>query len=894
MSDLTCGPVSSVPYTPAESLVCEAPPPESLVCEAPPPPPKPPAAPKDQMSVSPAKPKGKSSSSFGFLDEAGQVCRAPEPREKPAKMLSSSDLKSGALDPGLFTANLSNSQVVASLDLELKDRDGLQNRSRNDIEGVVHSGTVSVNRDLFAPGLEALKGTTKSSGDTTTKIKNVSFDPKSQSYNLDLEVTKKLWKVPVWDNFRVQIKPNAQGEMVVALSDNWFPDKKILTQLEQTVRDTMRAKVPAQMQAIKLETEQQGNQLILRPQLKKLEVPLGAGAGITLTEMDSHQAKLRLDNQGHLHVDLKEVKVSGSSGTADSPPGTSVPDTARLNVQIGLGKDGSRQAMTNGTVQVNLDEKETPEIKMGHDRLTDYLKSGTFEGDISLYTHQAPGKTPEVQSRSQVRVKQADLGNGQKVDLETSLRLDFDAANGIRLDTLDHDYPPLKIKTTNNGVEFFVDGKEYYPEMKRLIGSAQESIALETFMFTEDAAGRELAGMLARKAAGLAPAEARLAPAEARLAQTKGVDVRFIFNSWKGDPHAGEASANMLRQASTKIQQEIDASGMSADQKAQAKANLSKNLNWAFFAEGILRSDHRKVLVVDGSQATVGGMNMGEHYLGEKGYHDVMVKMAGPEVRNVHREFLENWYEFRKEAPPADLSTELKSRSDLTRNLEQLQAKGQYQQKAGVQTLVTDDHQIDIERGLVKLIDEAQTELNIEQAFFSDETIVRHLAKAMQERNVKINVIVATDPLASSVFKPANLLSAYELAKVQKASGRGQINLHYYSHEQGGEQNHIHTKAISADGERAIVGSANMIGRSLSSPFLRREPDGQLAQAMYNKEMSLLLEGREFVQEIDERLFNADMSKRTKALDADGILKAVQEAGGEAQLRKQAVAAPFT
>ncbi|MEZ0369646.1 MAG: phospholipase D-like domain-containing protein, partial [Candidatus Sericytochromatia bacterium] len=143
-------------------------------------------------------------------------------------------------------------------------------------------------------------------------------------------------------------------------------------------------------------------------------------------------------------------------------------------------------------------------------------------------------------------------------------------------------------------------------------------------------------------------------------------------------------------------------------------------------------------------------------------------------------------------------------------------------------------------------------------------------------------------------FKPANLLSAYELAKLQKAGAPGQIQLHYYTHEKGGERNHIHTKAMSVDGERAIVGSANMIGRSLSSPFVRRDADGKLSQAMYNKEMSLLLEGRQFVQEIDERLFQDDMSKRTKAMDADAILKAVQDAGGEAELRKKAVAAPFT
>lgn len=888
MGDLTCGPSNY--YTPVESLVCE---PEPLVCEAPPPPPpKPkPKPPRDQVSVSPQSKasQGKSPASFGFLDEANQVCRMPEPGEKPAKMLSTSDLGIQSLDPGLFSANLSNSQVLAELDLELVDKDGLQNRSRNDIEGVIHTGKVSINKDLFAPALTALKGTTKSSGDTSTKIKDVKYDAASQSYTLDLEVTKKILKVPIWDNFKVQIKANPQGEMVVEINDNWFPDKKILDQLEQTVRDTLRSKVPQQLQTIRLETQQQDNQLILRPQLKQLEIPLGSGAGITLSEMDSSQARLELDQQGNLHVNLHEVRVAGSTGTAENSAGSS-PDTARLNVQIGLGKDGSRQALTNGHVEVQLDESETPGIKMGNDRLTDYLRSGTLQGDLSLYVKQEPGKAPEVQSRSQVKVKDADLGNGQKVDLETSLRLDFDQANGIRLDTLDPSYETIKFRPSQNGVEFYVDGKEYYPEMKRLIQNAKESIALETFMFTEDTTGHEIADLLARKAAGL---DTQASAVQMGKQTANGVDVRFIFNSWKGDANAGEASAKMLKAAKAKVESQIDASAMSLQQKAQAKANLERNLNWAFFSEGILRSDHRKVLVVDGSQASVGGMNMGDHYLSEDAYHDVSVKVAGPEVRNIHKEFLENWYEFRKEAPPGPLEDQLKSRRELQQSLSSLQAAGQYKSKAGVQTLVTDDRQVDIERGIVRLIDEATTELNIEQAFFSDETVNKHLAQAI-EKGVKINVIVAADPLASSVFTPANLLSAYELAKLQKAGAPGQITLHYYSHEDGGERNHIHTKAISADGQRAIVGSANMIGRSLSSPFLRRDTDGQLSQAMYNKEMSLLLESPEFVEQINQRLFQNDMQRRTRALDADGILKAVQEAGGEAELRKKAVAAPFT
>ncbi|MGV3523000.1 MAG: phospholipase D-like domain-containing protein [Candidatus Sericytochromatia bacterium] len=888
MDSLSCGP--SGPYSAPEPLVCQAPPPETLVCEAPPAAPMKPVsaakpkttAPRDQFAQSSSS--GSSAVSHTFLDEAGQVCR------DPASVPASLNLPSARLDPALFSATLANSQVVATLDLELHDRDGLQRRSPQDIQGTIHSGTVGVSGDLFAPALQALKGTRRTSGDTTTVVKDARFDAATRSYVIDLEVTKRFWKLPVWDNFQVRFQANAQGQLTAQLDQNWFPDAQVLEQLEASIRQTVRDKIPPQYQALRLDTTRQDNALVLQPQLKQIDIPLGQQGQIHLEQIDSAQARLRLDGSGNLHVDLQNVAVSGSSSLGGSAPPVSAgtPDRARFQVQLGVGKDGSRQALTQGRLQVQLDESETPEIKLGHDRLVDYLKSGELDAELGVYVKQQPGQAAEVISRSRVQIRQADLGQGTQADLQTALQLDFDGQNGLRLTTPQHHYAPLQVQTTDNGVEFLIDGKQYFPEMKRLIASAQESVALETYMFTDDAVGREIAELLARKAAGLA-----VGAATPRLNSARGIDVRFIFNSWKGNAPDGAASERLLTDAKNRISAEIQGSGLSPADKAQAVANLERNLNWTFFSEGILRSDHRKVLVVDGSQATVGGMNLGQHYLGDAGYHDVMVKMAGPEVQNVHREFLENWYAFRHETPPENWREQLRSPERLQANLESLQSQGQYRTQAGVQTLVTDDRQVDIERGLISLIDGATREINIQQAFFADERINAHLADAIR-RGVTVNVIVAEDPLAPGVFKAANLLSAYQLAQAQQASGTGQIHFHTYADPAGGERNHIHTKAISVDGNRAMIGSANMIGRSLSSPFAITDADGQLSQAMYNKEMSLLLEGAAFVEEIDQRLFQQDMQHRSRVLDAAGIVRAVEAAGGEAELRKQALAAPFT
>jgi phosphatidylserine/phosphatidylglycerophosphate/cardiolipin synthase-like enzyme len=877
MGDLTCQPPLN--YTPVESLMCQ---PEPLVCEAPPPPPKPAAKPKPpQDQYKPKVEAGKSTPAYPFLNVEKQVCEAPP-----------TDASETPIDPALFTSSLAHSKLVADLDLSLTDHNGLTQMGAGDLSGEITRGTVSVNRSLFEGALQALKGTVKRNAaeNTTTTVKDVRFDPQDRSYVLKLEVEKKLWKVPVWDNFEVRFKGDAQGKLQAQLDDNWMPDARILGELEKSVRETVRNQLPAGGPQVSLQVQQQGNALTFTPELKALEVPIAAQGSVKLDHIDANKAKISLDTQGNLHVKLDGVKVKGSSSTtAPATPQAGPADQLQVQLKVGIDKDNTRQMYAQGNMQVHLDEKETAAIQLGGESLGHYLHSGTLNNQFSLYLNQAPGQPPAIQSQSALRIPDAKVGD-QTVDLKTALKLRYDPAQGIQLETLQPAYEPLNLQTSANGLELYVNGSEYFPEMKRLMGAAQESIDLETYMLHNDPAGHEIAAILARKAAGLS-AEG---PVQRDAQAPDGVGVRFIFNSWKGSLSGGAESEEVLHKAKDKVKAEIANAPLTPAQKEQALAQLEKNLQWKFFSDGILRSDHRKVLVIDGAQATVGGKNLSDKYLSDNAYHDVTLKMAGPEVSRVHREFLENWFEFRQQPQPspAEWGQLLKSEAELQHTLETERAKGGYRQQAQVSTLVTDDHQTEIEQGMLKLIDEAEQEIYVQQAFFADERITTHLKAAMQ-RGVDVHVIVAENPIID-MFGPANLLSAHTLAKAKQEGAPGDIRLHYYNNPQGGETRFIHTKALSADGKRAIVGSANMIGRSLSSPFQQVKPDGSTVQTMYNKELSLFIEDPGMVQEIDQRLFQFDMQHRARELDAAAIEAAVQQAGGEAELRKKALPVPFT
>jgi phosphatidylserine/phosphatidylglycerophosphate/cardiolipin synthase-like enzyme len=801
--------------------------------------------------------------------------------------------KNKHIDSSTFTSDLSNSKVVMDLDLEITDRNGFNNTGKDDISGKINNGTVGINKDLIDKAVSSIKGYKSTDGNRTTIVKDVKFNEKEKAYVIDIEATQKIPKLNMplaWDNFKVKFKVDDSGKLVAKLDDNWIPNAIILNKLEGIVKDKIKSNIPKEYQNLKIEVKKEANKLVLVPDIKELEVPIASKAGIKINHIDGEKAKFTIDDKGNIKIKLNNVAISGSSALkGESSKTTDKPDQAQISLKLAINKDDKREVYAKGKVKIDLDENETKSVKLGNESLGNYFKEGKILTDFSLHLTQKGSEKPTVEAKNYVYIQDAKLGD-QKVNLATSLSLNFDKDTGITLDAIEEKQAPININTSENGVELFINGATYFPEMKNMINKAKESIDLETYMFHNDSAGNSTAYLLAKKAAGL---EAQEGKPDIVANSANGVKVRVIFNSWQGKLDHGKESEEVFTRAMEKVKSEIHNSKLPPDQKEKAIENLEKNLKYKFFTDGILRSDHRKVFVVDGLEATVGGMNMGSQYLSTDAYHDVMLKIAGPEVRNVHKEFVENWFEFNNLPQPskAELDSMLKSDTELKNSLAQLQNKGNYSKTSKVGVLVTDDHQTDIEKGILKLIDEAKKEINIEQAFFSSSKINTHLKEAMK-KGVKVNVIVAKHSLID-IFDSANLNSVYELVKTKKQGAKGDISFFYYD-KNAHEGKHIHTKAISVDGEKAIIGSANMIGRSLNSPFQKINNDGSTAQTMYNKELSLYVEDKKMVNEIDSRLFQEDQVNNAKEIPHSEIEVLVKKAGGESELKKKALIATFT
>ncbi len=155
-----------------------------------------------------------------------------------------------------------------------------------------------------------------------------------------------------------------------------------------------------------------------------------------------------------------------------------------------------------------------------------------------------------------------------------------------------------------NRVRLLNDGEEAFPRMLDAIAGARHSVLVEMYTFASDATGKKFAASLIERA-------------------KEGVTVRVLYD--------GLGS----REASTSMFQSIRAAG--------AVVTPFRPLGWF----SLRRRDHRKIVVVDGATAFLGGMNFSDEYAptseGGQGWHDVQIEIDGPEVKDLVSLFAQVW-----------------------------------------------------------------------------------------------------------------------------------------------------------------------------------------------------------------------------------------------------------
>lgn len=320
----------------------------------------------------------------------------------------------------------------------------------------------------------------------------------------------------------------------------------------------------------------------------------------------------------------------------------------------------------------------------------------------------------------------------------------------------------------DNRVQLLLDGHSSFAERNRLIDGAKSSIHLQTFIFTDDDTGWDLAKRLAAKA-------------------REGVDVRVIYDA-VGSNRAKDEIFEFMREAGVEVRPYAPV----------LDDPLSINARW-----------HEKHLIVDGEVSIEGGMNIADEYAlggsgrlvfsraaeageGSEPWRDVDMKLEGPAVHDAQRAFMRNWAEI---GPP--VADEQMAQLFPPPTVEPPGPKVRVVQHRPDQD--DDEHTNELH---LQCIRSAQKSITIENAYFLPPKEIRD--ELMQAAKRGVDVRVMTNSAASNDIGFVSEAARYFYDELLAAGVK-------IFEKQGGT---LHSKTLTCDGAYSIVGSCNLNGRS--------------------------------------------------------------------------------
>ncbi|MFH1477893.1 MAG: cardiolipin synthase [Verrucomicrobiota bacterium] len=322
------------------------------------------------------------------------------------------------------------------------------------------------------------------------------------------------------------------------------------------------------------------------------------------------------------------------------------------------------------------------------------------------------------------------------------------------LNSILSDYPLLG----GNAIEPLVDGDAVYPKMLDAIRHAQHHVHLQTFIVGNDAISREFLDLLAEKA-------------------RQGVAVRFMFDSFGST--GAVFSPLFLRYRHVPNMQIV----------GWTQANLLKRL-----VQFNLRN-HRKIMVVDGEMAFMGGINLRQENLSRPGncraIRDYHVAVRGPIVQELQYSFLRDWY-FMTDDDPAVLLQQA--------HFPHLPAVGPAMVRAANSGPTPDGMEV-IARVFFECLVAARRQLFMVTPYFVPPRDILQALCSAARRGVDVRLVVPQKN--NHLYAGLAGQSLYE--DVLKAGGRI-----FERHDP-----FMHAKALIVDDMLAMVGSANLDVRSL-------------------------------------------------------------------------------
>ena len=355
---------------------------------------------------------------------------------------------------------------------------------------------------------------------------------------------------------------------------------------------------------------------------------------------------------------------------------------------------------------------------------------------------------------------------------------------------------------SGNTITTLTNGTQIFPAMLKAIHVAKHSINFETYVFYDSQIGRTIAEALAERARA-------------------GVKVNAILDA-QGTNTMGAENLAKLRGAGVEVVKFHSALWL----------DLRRYNN----------RSHRKLLIIDGNLAFVGGVGIADEWTGNADsplhWRDNHYKVTGPVVAQLQATFMTHW---------------LETRGDLLHGRDYfppLTSTG----PCLAQSIRSSKSLANLDLMYLLAIASARTTLRIQNAYFLPDALTRVELISAARRGVKIEIIM-----------PGKLIDQKLVRSASKSHWAGLLEAGVKMYEY--QPTMMHVKLMIVDDVFVSVGSGNFDKRSIT----------------HNDEANLNVLNRGFAAE-QIRLFNRDKRLcRAVSLDEvnhEGLWKLLQQASG--------------
>jgi cardiolipin synthase len=312
--------------------------------------------------------------------------------------------------------------------------------------------------------------------------------------------------------------------------------------------------------------------------------------------------------------------------------------------------------------------------------------------------------------------------------------------------------PPRAVPVGEGFITTYTFGKDLYEDMLEAIERAQRQILFETYIWKGDEVGERFKAALA-------------------AAARRGVEVYCIYDGF----------ANLV----------VSPRFKRFPSSMKVLRYPVYGAGWRFFDLRRYGRDHRKILVVDDTEAFLGGYNIGSAY--ETEWRDTHVRVTGPAVQDLRRAFADFWNLHRQHRIRASERPLLVETASV------------WEPHIRVQRNVPRLWMFPIRGMYIEAINRASTNVWMTQAYFIPDTDFVDALTAAARRGVDVRLLV---PLKSNHVVADWLSRGY----FSQLLGAG-VRIFRYKDAM------VHAKTSTVDGSWSTVGTANIDRLSLQGNY---------------------------------------------------------------------------